>query len=220
MKTRKATCLLGFIICILFISLFTTGGCDIEFSSDNDNGNGGGGGNTEAILKGNITTIIPDRNLDGILVEVEDEDSGNLFPDTTDNNGFFQIEGGFSGTPARLEFFDEGQTQIALTSVTVFPGAEVDLGDLTINSGSVTFEDDIIVTFEGDVTENNCSKGLGTIEVTADDTPVIVDISSSTDIIRDNDDLVCEDLLEGDRVEVRGELLINNTVAAGRIELL
>lgn len=220
MRTKRATSLLGYIICVLFISLFSLGGCDIEFSSDNDNGNGGGGGNTEAILKGNITTIIPDRNLDGIIVEVEDEDSGNLFRDTTDNNGFFQIEGGFSGTPARLEFFDEGQTQIALTSVTVFPGAEVDLGDLTINSGSVTFEDDIIVTFEGDVTENNCSQGVGTIEVTADDTPVIVDISSSTDIIRDNDDLVCEDLLEGNNVEVRGELLINNTVGADLIELL
>ena len=220
MLTTKAHSLLRYITCVLVISLLTIGGCDIEFSSDNDNGNGGGGGNTEAILKGNITTIIPDRNLDGIIVEVEDEDSGNLFRDTTDNNGFFQIEGGFSGTPARLEFFDEGQSQIALTSVTVFPGAEVDLGDLTINSGSVTFEDDIIVTFEGDVTENNCSQGVGTIEVTADDTPVIVDISSSTDIIRDNDDLVCEDLLEGNNVEVRGELLINNTVGADLIELL
>jgi hypothetical protein len=220
MRTKRAYSLLFYTICVLFISLSSLGGCDIEFSSDNDNGSGGGGGNTEAILKGNITTIIPDRNLDGITVKVEDEDSGNLFSDITENNGFFQIEGGFSGTPARLEFFDEGQNQIALTSVTVFPEAEVDLGDLTINSGSITFEDDIIVTFEGDVTENNCSQGAGTIEVTADDTPVIVDISSSTDIIRDNDDLVCEDLSEGNNVEVRGELLINNTVGADLIEVL
>jgi hypothetical protein len=220
MRTKRAHSLLYHIICILFISLFTSGGCDIDFSTDNDNGNGGGNGNTQAILKGTITSISSDGNLDGITVEVEDEDSGITFSDVTVSNGFFQIEGGFSGSPARLEFFDEGQTQIALTSVTVFPGAEVDLGDLTINSGSITFEDDIIVTFEGDVTENNCSQGAGTIEVTADDTPVIVDISSSTDIIRDNDDLVCEDLSEGNNVEVRGELLINNTVGADLIEVL
>ncbi|HEX9831387.1 MAG TPA: hypothetical protein VGA94_06845, partial [Thermodesulfobacteriota bacterium] len=76
MRTKRATSLLGYIICVLFISLFSLGGCDIEFSSDNDDGNGGGNGNQEAILKGNITSIIPDRNLDGITVEVEDEDTG------------------------------------------------------------------------------------------------------------------------------------------------
>ncbi|MBI2488055.1 MAG: hypothetical protein HYW01_14150 [Deltaproteobacteria bacterium] len=218
MRTKKASSLLGHIICILFISLSSLGGCDIEFSSDNDND--GGNGDQEAILKGTITSIIPNRNLDGITVEVEDEDTGTLFPDVTDTNGFFQIEGGFSGSSVRLEFFDENQMQIALTSITVFPGAEVDLGDITINNRSVTFEDDIIVIFEGDIIENNCSQGVGTIEVTVDDTEVIVEISSSTDIVRDNDDLVCEDLLIGDQVEIRGELLINNTVGADRIELL
>lgn len=220
MKTRKATCLLGFIICILFISLFTTGGCDIEFSSDNNNGNGGGGGNQDSTLQGTIASIIPDRSLDGITVEVEDEDTGTPFSDVTDNNGFFQIEGGFSGNGTRLEFLDENPTQIALTSVTVFPGAEVDLGDITISSGTATPDGDITVIFEGDVTENNCTQGVGTIVVTADDTSVIVEVSSSTDIMRDNDDLVCEDLLEGNEVEVRGELLINDSVAADRIELL
>ncbi|MGH7889671.1 MAG: hypothetical protein ACRENF_03890, partial [Thermodesulfobacteriota bacterium] len=182
MRTKKATHLLGFIISILFISLFATGGCDIEFSSDNDNGNGGGGGNSDSILRGNITDIIPDRNLDGITVEVEDEDSGTLFSDVTDNNGFFRIEGGFSGTPARLEFLDESQTQIALTNITVFPGAEVDMGDITINSGSATPDGDIIVVFDGDITDNNCSQGVGTLELTVDDTDVIVEVDSSTDI--------------------------------------
>jgi len=219
MRTKKATSLLGLIICIVFVSIFTTGGCDVDFSSDNDNGNGGGGGNSDSILKGNITDIIPDRNLDGITVEVEDEDSGALFSDDTDANGFFEIEGGFSGTPARLEFLDESDTQIALTNITVFPGAEVDMGDITIDSGSATPDGDITVIFEGDITDNSCSQGVGTLELTVDDTDVIVEVDSSTDIKRDNDDLVCEDLLEGSEVEVRGEL-INNNVAADTIELL
>jgi hypothetical protein len=219
MTATKAHSVIRYVTCILVISFLTMGGCDIEFSSDDDDGNNGGNGDQEAILSGNITSIIPERNLDGIIVEIEDEDTGVLFRDVTDTNGFFEIEGGFSGSPARLEFINESLEQIALTSVTVFPGAEVDLGDLTINEQTVTFEDDIIVVLEGDVTEINCSESGGTLEVTADDIDVIVQISSSTDIIRDDEDLECEDLLVGDDVRVRGPLDGTN-IEADLIELL
>lgn len=208
-----------FVICILAISLLTSGGCDISFSSDGDNG-GGGGGDENSILQGIITTITPDRSLEGITVRVEDTDSGVFFSDVTDSSGSFHIEGQFSGFPSRLEFLDEGSNLIALTTIIVFPNAEVDLGEITITNGSVNISGDIIVIFQGDVTENNCSGGVGTLEVETDSTTAIVEVSSSTDIIRDSDNLTCEDLLIGGSVEVRGELLVNGTVKADRIELL
>ena len=92
MKAKQMTSLLSFVLLILTISLLTTGGCDIEFSSDNDNGNGG---NNDAVLQGTITEITPDTDIEGITVEVEDEDSEILFSDITDAGGFFRIEGNF-----------------------------------------------------------------------------------------------------------------------------
>jgi hypothetical protein len=218
MKVKKMTSLLSLVLLILTISLLTTGGCDIKFSSDNDNGNGG---NNDAVLQGTIIEITPDTDIEGITVEVEDEDSGNLFPDITDAGGFFRIEGNFSGSPARLEFLDESLERIALTSITVFPGAEVDAGNITITNGNVEFED-INVVFEGDIIENNCSGASGTLEVEVDnDTEVIVQVSSATEIILDNDDdLICEDLLVGDNIEIDGVLSTGDIVEADRIEVL
>jgi hypothetical protein len=219
MKTKGGFSLIVFVICILAISLLTSGGCDISFSSDGDNG-GGGGGDENSILQGTITTITPDRSLEGITVRVEDTGSGVFFSDVTDSSGSFHIEGQFSGFPSRLEFLDEGSNLIALTTIIVFPNAEVDLGEITITNGSVNISGDIIVIFQGNVMENNCSGGVGTLEVETDSTTAIVEVSSSTDIIRDSDNLTCEDLLIGGSVEVRGELLVNGTVKADRIELL
>jgi hypothetical protein len=218
MKTKNIAAFLSFFISILIISLLTSGGCDIDFGGGNNDGNGENG-DGESILQGTIAEITPDRDLGGVTVRVEDEDTGIFFPDVTDDSGFFKIEGDFDGSLLRLEFLDETQTLIAVTSITVFPGAEVDLGEITITNGIVTFEDDIIVIFNGDVTENNCSGGVGTIEVTADDTEVIVQVTSSTDIIRNDEDLSCEDLLVVNKVKVRGELT-DNIVKADQIELL
>jgi len=219
MKTKSGFSLIAFFICVLAISLLTSGGCDISFSSNNNNGNGGGG-NQNSTLQGTITSITPDRSLEGITVSVEDKDSGVFFSDVTDSSGSFQIEGKFSGFPSRLEFLDESSTLIALTTITVFPNAEVDLGEITITNGNVNISGDIIVIFKADITENNCSGGVGTLEVETGGESVIVEVSSSTDIIKDSDNLTCEDLLVGGNVEVRGELLVNGVVNADRIELL
>jgi len=219
MKAKQMTSLLSLVLLALTISLLTTGGCDIKFSSDNDNGNGG---NNDAVLQGTITEITPDTDIEGITVEVEDEDSGNLFSDITDADGFFRIEGNFSGSPARLRFFDETSgPPIASTNITVFPGAEVDMGDITITNGIVA-TDVINVIFEADIVENNCSGDSGTLEVKVDnDTEVIVQVSSATEIILNNDDdLICEDLSVDDKIEIDGELMLNNIVDAERIEVL
>jgi hypothetical protein len=219
MRTKKINSVFSFVLFIITISLLTSGGCDIEFSSDNDNGNGG---NNDAVLQGTIIEITPDTDIEGITVEVEDEDSGNLFSDITDADGFFRIEGNFSGSPARLRFFDEAsQPPIASTNITVFPGAEVDMGDITITNGIVS-TDVINVIFEANIIENNCSGDSGTLEVEVDnDIEVIVQVSSATEIILNNDDdLICEDLSVDDKIEVDGELLPNNIVDADRIEVL
>jgi hypothetical protein len=202
---------------IILLAFFVSGGCEVDFGSTNNNGNSGE--NNESILRGTITSIVPDRDLSGITVQIEDMETGNIFSDTTDSSGFFQIEGSFHGTLLRLEFLDESSSQIAITSVTVFPGAEVDLGSISISNGIVNIEGDIVVVFEGDVIENNCSGGTGTIEVETDSTEVIVQVLSSTDITRDSDELACEDILIGNEVEIRGTLLPGDNVQADSIEI-
>lgn len=203
------------VVSMIFLSFLLVGGCDIDFGTDDS----GGGTDVQAKIEGTVTEITPDRSLDGIRVQITDESSGISFSDTTDINGIFTVEGDFSGNFLRLEFLDESQTLLALTSVTVFSEAEVDLGDITITNGSVAFENDIIVTYMGDLTENNCSAKVGTLIVENNDSVVIIQIDNSTDIERDNIDIDCDDLLIGDELEVRGVLLTGSTLDAFEIEI-
>jgi F0F1-type ATP synthase epsilon subunit len=95
----------------------------------------------------------------------------------------------------------------------------MDLGNITITDGTVSLSGSITVTFDGDISENNCSGNAGTITVTAGDTDVIVQISTSTTIVDSNSNtLSCGDLSSG-TVSVTGNLLMGNTVQANRIEL-
>lgn len=220
MKTKGS--LLGFIFCILTISLLTSGGCSIEFSNDDDNG--GGGGRTQSILRGTITDITPDRNLSGIVARIEQDDQTIFDSMPTGENGFFQITGDFSGSSLRLEFLDESENTLGARNISVFPDSEVRLGDISITNGTVDFDegDGITVIFEGEITDNNCSGNTGNIEITADDneTEVIVQVDSSTNIIEEDGDdspLTCEDL--SGRVEVTGELLAGDSVDASLIQL-
>ncbi|MEE9253072.1 MAG: hypothetical protein V3U74_06975 [Thermodesulfobacteriota bacterium] len=202
-------------VCILILSaIMLIGGCDIDFSSDRENG-----GSLAAVIQGFITDTTPERDLDGIRVQITDENSGISFSDTTDVNGFFEIEGGFSGISLVLEFVDGNQEQIAITSITVFPDAEVDLGNLSLTNGIVVFQDEITITYVGDITENNCDINVGTIIVTRNETDVIVQINSSTIIRRDDDDLNCQDLLISQEVEVRGTLLTGNSIDAFELNI-
>jgi hypothetical protein len=202
------------------------GSCDVEFgNSDDNNGGGGNGGSSDPeIVQGTIVDIIPDADIEGILVIITNEDNTE-FSDNTSNSGFFSISSGqgtFSGTP-QLEFLDD-TTSLGLITITVFPTAELDLGNIILESGTVIFTDTTEVTFKGDVITNNCTGNSGTLEVEAtregDSTDVIVQISASTDILRNGDELLCEDVLIGQSVEVRGELLVGNTVDADIVDLL
>lgn len=216
---------------IISISLFTIGGCDVDFSTPDDNSSGGGSnggsGTGSENVEGTIVDVIPTRenDLENITAQVSDEDTLSTFSSTTSNTGFFSVQGDFAGNP-ELEFLDQDNSDstLGLIILNVFPDAEVDIGDIRLENGNVVFEDETEITFEGDVIENNCTNNNGTIIVEAkndqDEVDVIVQITNSTSIDRDGDDIDCNELLIGQEVEVRGELLIGNSVDANSIEVL
>ncbi|HSE83164.1 MAG TPA: hypothetical protein VLB01_01285 [Thermodesulfobacteriota bacterium] len=223
---RRLTSQISFILCVLLIAFLTSGGCDIEFSSNNDDDDDdGGNGNGLTLIFGTLTGIDANTDVEGTIVRIEDKDSGAFFDGTVDANGDFEIEGSFSGFPSRLEFQDETNVLIAQTDITVFPGSEIDLGAVTITGSTIDFEDGIFVVLEGNIDEITCiDDDEGSIRVTEDDEDddedILVQIDSTTDIIVDEfDDITCNDLFLGDDVEVRGNL-DGNQIVAELIEVL
>lgn len=212
------------IISLLFLSFFLIGGCDVEFGGggDNNGGGGGGGGDDEVeTVQGTIVSIIPDQDLEGITVEITVDDSPPE-TDVTDAGGFFSIEGPLAGDP-QIEFFDEDSNSLGAISISVFPTAEVELGNISLENGNVNTLNITEVTFNGDISSNNCTGNSGFMEIDAENdqeqVTVIVQISESTDLIINGDDAVCEDFLLGRNVEVQGEIPSVNTVDADRIEI-
>ncbi|MCI0482748.1 MAG: hypothetical protein L0213_14305, partial [Candidatus Dadabacteria bacterium] len=72
MNCKLSTLLPRGIISLLFLSFFLIGGCDVEFGGggDNNGGGGGGGGDEVETVQGTIVSIIPDQDLEGIIVEI------------------------------------------------------------------------------------------------------------------------------------------------------
>ncbi len=220
MRIKKITNLLIFSICILTISLLSSGGCGINF------GNGGGGttlgGTTSGSIQGTTTSINNSSNsISGITVQATDV--ANVFTTTTGSDGSFLIQANFTGSSLQIEFLDGSQTSptnLGIINVNIFPGAGLNLGNITITNGVVTLGDGIIATFDGSITQNNCSGNSGTITVTSDNINVIVQITSTTSIVNNNSQqLTCADLVSGATVNVMGTLLMGNTVSATRVQL-
>ena len=214
-----------FIICIITISIFTSGGCPIEFGGG---GGDGDGGNLVSIVQGKIIST-PNNGITAVLIN---NDNGTVFESIpTDNNGNFFITGDFNGClTLRLEFQDSNEDVIAFTNVTVFPKTNVDLGDVSLDSGNVILDDpnNISVNFDGniDFTESptTCSGGVGTSEgtivVTRANTDITVQINPSTRIEDTNNDPIgCDNLFGNEEVEVAGMLQVNDTVLAITISL-
>lgn len=213
---------------LVLVAFLSAGGCDVDFGgTDNGNsGGGGGGGNTDReTVQGTIVDIIPNRDIEGITVEVMADDSLNTtFSDVTNSSGFFQITGRFSGSP-QLDFIDQDDNSLGLVIINVFPTARVDLGNISLENGTVFFEEETDVTFEGDIILNNCEDNAGALEVEAvngeDELEILVQVTGSTDVVRTNgDDIPCQNLLIGQTVEIRGIVIIGNSVDASRVELL
>ena len=210
------------ILTILAIALFTVGGCDIDFGTGGDDNGGGGGGNQIETIQGSVTDVIPEEPLEGILVDVS-VDGLNLENGVTDDTGFFSIEGPIAGT-ALLEFTGESGMLLGSYSVEIFPSATVELGDILLENGVVQLQNtNPEVTFNAEVIQNNCTGNSGSMQVEArndqDNLTVVVQVSPSTDLIIDGDDVNCEDMTVGRNVEVQGELVSSSTIDASRIEI-
>lgn len=212
------------VIAILAIALFAIGGCDVEFGGGGDNGGGGGGGGGSEIetIQGSVVDVIPDEPLEGIIVDVS-VDGIDLETGVTDDGGFFSIEGPIAGT-ALLEFTSESGMLLGSYGVEIFPTAIVELGDITLENGVVKLDNtNPEVTFDAEVTQNNCTGNSGSMQVEARNDQgtrvAVVQISNSTDIIIDGDEVDCEDIIVGRNVEIQGDLISSSTVDASRVEI-
>ena len=217
---------------LIIITFFAVGGCDVDFgSSDDDDGGGGNGGNNQEIVQGTIVEVLPTRDsgVANIMVVIIDDDSLTEFSDTTSNSGFFSVDGNFFGSSGNIEIefrdADNMDEVLAQSFLDIFPEAELNLGNVTIENGIVDFDpDDPGIIFEADIIENNCTDDAGSITVEiengSDDIEVIVQISPSTDIMRDGDDITCNDFLVGQTLDINGTLITSNTVDAESIEVL
>ena len=211
------------IVSILFLWFFVVGGCDVEFGSGGNNGGGGGGGGGNEIetVQGTVVSIIPDQDLEGINVELTMNDAT---PETavTDAGGFFSIEGPVAGNP-QLKFSDQDSNPLGTIGISVYPTAEVELGNISLENGTVNLLNVTEVTFNGDIISNNCTGNTGFMEVNAENdqeqVTVIVQISESTDLIINGEDATCEDFLLGRNVQVQGEIPTVNTVDADSVEI-
>ncbi len=191
----------------------------MDFGGTNDDDDGGGG-STDEVIRGTITEIIPNRenNLAGITVSVMEEDAFQTFTDTTSSSGTFFIEGNFASNNTTLDFLDDdnGDELLGQTSINIFPEAEVNLGNITLENGTVDFDEDLI--------EINCTDNSGSLTVESegsDPVDIIIQVSNSTVITRDNDDIDCNDLLIGQTLDINGNLLgFGNNVDADTIEVL
>jgi len=213
------------ILTILAIALFAVGGCDIDFGTggdDNGGGGGGGGGSEIETIQGTVVDVIPDDPLEGITVDVS-VDGVDLETDVTDDGGFFSIDGPIAGT-ALLEFTSVTGMLLGSYGVEIFPTARVELGDIVLENGVVKLENiNPEITFDAEVTQNNCTGNTGSMQVEARNDQgtimAIVQISNSTDLIIDGDEVDCEDILVGRNVEIQGDLVSSSTIDASRVEI-
>ncbi len=210
------------ILSLLLITFTAMGGCFFGISSSDDDG---GFFFEDERVQGTITQVIPSRTggVEDIRVVVTDDDSGRTYSDITDETGFFRIEGQFEGSPD-VEFLDEndGGNLLATLNLNVFPNARIDLGGIRLVNQAVTFEDDIRVSFVADILENNCTIRSGTLKVLAmngDSVEVVVQVLNTTDIVRNGEDITCDDLITGFDIRIDGFLLPGNNVEATRIEV-
>lgn len=214
------------VLLIIFISLMSSGGCDLCFGGDCGSSNGGSQSET---LEGSVVSVIPERSIEGITVDVINENDF-IFSSITGPNGFFRIPefdieiANFAGPSIRVDFLDEELEPpelLGTTRVNIFPGAKVELGNIRLDSGSVFFDNPKIVTFDGRLQEKNCTSlntGTMDIETLTGKVCVLTNIVTQTDLVDDRGNtLTCEQYLVGIKVNVRGILQTGDVVEAIQI---
>ncbi len=199
------------------LSLSASAGCvDIDF------GGSGGSGNVESgeTVRGSVREVIPsvEDGVSGLFVRFTSDDGDQTYSASTNSSGDFSVSGNLD-PGGKLEILENEDSDSALGSIrlNIFPGAEVNIGDVRLRSGAAELTEDIRIIFKGTVADTNCSGASGTLEVEIEgrEREVLVQVSSSTDFdIRDNDNHECDSVMEDDQVEIRGVLLQGDTVRA------
>lgn len=214
---------------LFLLTFLAIGGCDIDFGGnvDDDGGNGGGGSNDE-IIQGTVVEVIPFRenNLSGITAIIMKEDGFLEFSDTTSSLGIFNVEGNFDSSNSLLRFLDSDNNDELLgqISINVFPEAEVIIGNIIIENGSIDPDDlDFTVRVRADLIGINCVDNTGSLTVESmgsDPIDIIVQVRNSTNITGNIEDFNCNDLLIGQTLDINGVLLgFGNNIEASTINV-
>ena len=226
MHTRTCASTVKIYLFFLFISLFAVSGCglDVEFG-----GNENEDVEENEIITGFIEEIIPDIGTDSNVVvkaSVVKDETVFCCEDTTSVRDDFRIENNLD-PKVELEFLENGNSSLGTIRIPVFPGATIDIADIIIED-RVPRYDYINISFEGQVDSKNCVNDTtpsGTMRVVilseGNETEVTVNLTSRTDIERgDEEDLPCEEIVEGRKVKIDGRLGIGETVEADLVEIL
>ena len=226
MHTKTCASTVKTYLFFLFISLLAVSGCglDVEFG-----GNENEDVEKNEIITGFIEEIIPDIGADSNVVvraSVVKDETVFCCEDTTSVRNDFRIENDLD-PKVELEFFENGNSSLGTIRIPVFPGATIDIADIVIED-RVPRYDYINISFEVQVDSKNCVNDTtpsGTMRVKilsgGNETEVTVNLTSRTAIERgDEEDLPCEEIVEGRNVKVDGKLRIGETVEADLVEIL
>lgn len=234
MQTENRASAVKIYLFFLFISLFAVAGCslDIDFGSeDDDNLN----------VKTNETII-------GIIESVPSAYSGSSFVVKTSTirgenreeccespriseDEEFSIEGDLD-PEVELEIFESetGSSRIGGGRIMIFPGATIEIEDITIKlDGGLDYDrEEVDITFNGEVSDNgDCTEGSeeinGRIEVTISSEgrePELITVRlDGTEILGERDPM-CHQIPAGSKVEIDGKLTNDSkTVKATIIEI-
>ena len=251
MHTKTRASAVKIYLLFLLISLFAVSGCglDIDFGGF---GNGDGAEGSESI-EGFIIDVIPQRNdeVSNLAIRVVNKETSQNYQllkdcrmgagnsevenpeQITKAIGNFCVEGDFDPeAELRISEVGDEDSPLAVTKLTVFPGAMIDIGDVRLRGGNIEYTEDINIDFNmdfrGRVSTKNCLDDTGSIEVEIDSNKtndndaieVLVQIKSDTDIQTANiDNLSCDSINVGDTVRELEGTLDGITIRAIFIEI-
>ena len=231
MQTRTRASAVKIYLFFLFISLFAVSGCglDIDFGSADDK-------NPEVKSNETIMGVIREvlsNEYDGsnFVIKASVVKDGNIeecCQVTSAEDDEFSLEGNLD-PEVQLQIFESGNenSELGTERLDVFPGATIDIGDITIEDGNIDYDqEDVDITFNGEISDENCEEENGeitgninvTISAEGSETEVILVKIDDAEIFGE-DEPMCHFLAPGREVEVDGKLKANKTVKATIIEI-
>ena len=231
-KTRAST--VKIYLFFLFISLFAVSGCglDIDFGS---------GDNSNLNVKTNETIIgiienIPAKYDGSSFVVKASTIRGENKEECCEVTGVsedeeFSIEGDLD-PEVELEIFESGEenSPIGRGRIEIFPGATIEIEDITIEvGGDIDYDrEEIDITFNGEVSDNaDCEEENGELEgqievkISSEGSePELITVKLDGTEILGEDDPMCHQIPPGREVEIDGKLTNDSkTVKATIIEI-